>query len=214
MSPSRPHPAVLPGLACPPLPEPPQRRTPHEPQRNAPASGLLRRLANELAKFGAVGIVGVVIQMVALALLLDVMHGATVRANIIATLIAIGANYIGYRYWVYRDADAQTRTREITLFLVFSGIGLVIQNAVLYALTYGLDMHAKSVALFFTMVGIGVATLFRFWAYRTFVFTRSAEADGSAEGAVAEAEAILADSHSKHARAAAGTKKRVGSRRA
>ena len=177
----------------------------------APAPGILRRLANELAKFGVVGIVGVVIQMVALALLLDAMPGATVRANIIATLIAIGANYIGYRFWVYRDADAQTRAREITLFLIFSGIGLVIQNAVLYALTYGLDMHRKSVALVFTMIGIGVATLFRFWAYRTFVFTRSEASESNSpetdgvEGAVAEAEHILiANHHAKHDAAATG----------
>lgn len=191
------------------------------PNQAAPAPGLLRRLANELAKFGVVGIVGVVIQMVALAILLDAMPGATVRANIIATLIAIGTNYIGYRFWVYRDADAQTRTREITLFLVFSGIGLVIQNAVLYALTYGLDMHGKSVAMFFTVIGIGVATLFRFWAYRTFVFTRSAEADGAVTGpvgvggAVAEAEQILAESH-HHAKqgASPAAKKRVDTRRA
>lgn len=191
-----------------------------KPNQAAPAPGLLRRLANELAKFGVVGIVGVVIQMVALAILLDAMPGATVRANIIATLIAIGTNYIGYRFWVYRDADAQTRAREITLFLVFSGIGLVIQNAVLYALTYGLDMHGKSVAMFFTVIGIGVATLFRFWAYRTFVFTRSAESDDAVTGpvgvggAVAEAEQILAESHVKQGATATQAKKRVGSRRA
>ncbi|QMU75283.1 GtrA family protein [Streptacidiphilus sp. PB12-B1b] len=155
------------------------------PNESAPAPGILRRLANEMAKFGVVGIVGVVIQMLALTVLLDVMPGATVRANIIATLIAIGTNYIGYRYWVYRDADAQTRAREITLFLIFSGFGLVIQNAVLYALTYGLDLHQKSLALLFTMIGIGVATLFRFWAYRTFVFTGA--------GSVTQAEQILAE---------------------
>jgi putative flippase GtrA len=157
------------------------------PNESAPQTGILRRLANEMAKFGVVGIVGVVVQMIALAALLDVMRGATVRANIIATLIAIGTNYIGYRYWVYRDADANTRTREITLFLIFSGFGLVIQNAVLYALTYGLDLHQKSLALLFTMIGIGVATLFRFWAYRTFVFTGSAS--------VTQAEQILADAN-------------------
>ena len=182
------------------------------PNESAPATGILRRLAQEMAKFGAVGIVGVVIQMVALAALLDVMPGATVRANIIATLIAIGTNYIGYRYWVYRDADAKTRTREITLFLIFSGFGLVIQNAVLYALTYGLDMHQKSVALLFTMIGIGVATLFRFWAYRTFVFTRAgdaADAPGNG-GAVEEAEQILAGAHAQQA--PAPTKKRVARR--
>jgi putative flippase GtrA len=194
------------------------------PNQAPPAPGILRRLANEMAKFGVVGIVGVVIQMVALTALLGVMPGATVRANIIATLIAIGANYIGYRYWVYRDADAKTRAHEITLFLIFSGIGLVIQNAVLYALTYGLDMHSKSVALLFTMVGIGVATGFRFWAYRTFVFTGSNAsaskgtdegADAVGGGAVEEAEEILARTRRQgQGPAHAVAKKRVSSRRA
>jgi putative flippase GtrA len=205
------------------------------PSETSPAPGILRRLGNEMAKFGVVGIVGVVIQLVIFRILLEFMPGASVRANVIATLVAIGTNYIGYRYWVYRDADPTTRSREITLFLIFSGIGLVIQNAVLYALTYGLDMHGKSVALVFTLIGIGVATLFRFWAYRTFVFTGASARDASglaASGAVGdaavgggaaiqEAEEILARSTGRttppQAPAAGGsgrTPKRVGSHRA
>ncbi|MFC1414661.1 GtrA family protein [Streptacidiphilus sp. N1-12] len=142
----------------------------------APPS-VLRRLINELAKFGVVGIVGVVVQLVVLVPLLDVMQ--TVRANIVATLIAIASNYVGYRYWVYRDADKKTRSREIMLFLLFSGIGLVVQNGVLYALTYGLDMKSKLASLAFTIIGIGVATLFRFWSYRTWVFKAVPAADPS-----------------------------------
>ena len=143
-------------------------------EASAPPS-VLRRLVNELAKFGVVGIVGLVVQLVALGVLLDVMQ--PVRANIVATLIAIAANYVGYRYWVYRDTDKKTRSREIMLFLVFSGIGLVIQNGVLYALTYGLDMKSKPASLAFTIVGIGVATVFRFWSYRTWVFKAVPAAD-------------------------------------
>jgi putative flippase GtrA len=157
------------------------------PSETTSAPGIIRRLGNEMAKFGVVGIVGVVIQLVVFRILLESMPGASVRANVIATLVAIGTNYIGYRYWVYRDTDPKTRSREITLFLIFSGIGLVIQNAVLYALTYGLDIHGKSVAMVFTLIGIGVATLFRFWAYRTFVFTSG----GADAQAVQEAEQIL-----------------------
>jgi putative flippase GtrA len=140
----------------------------------APPS-VLRRIAAEMAKFGVVGIVGLVVQLVALTALLDVMQ--TVRANIVATLIAIACNYVGYRYWVYRDTDKKTRSREIMLFLVFSGIGLVIQNGVLYALTYGLNMTSKPAGLAFTVVGIGVATVFRFWSYRTWVFRTVPAAD-------------------------------------
>jgi putative flippase GtrA len=112
----------------------------------------------------------------------------TVRANIVATLIAIATNYLGYRYWVYRDADKKTRSREISLFLVFSAIGLVIQNGVLYALTYGLDFHSKLENMVCSVIGIGVATLFRFWAYRTWVF----KVVPQAEEAVEAAEQILA----------------------
>jgi putative flippase GtrA len=151
-------------------------------------SSALRRLANEVAKFGVVGISGVVVQMVTLAVLLDFMPNQPVRANVIATLIAIATNYVGYRYWVYRDADKKTRSREISLFLVFSAIGLVIQTAVLYALTYGLDLHSKPAKMAASIVGIGVATLFRFWAYRTWVF----KAAPQVEEAVEAAEQILA----------------------
>ncbi|MEZ0065277.1 putative flippase GtrA [Streptacidiphilus sp. MAP12-20] len=155
----------------------------------------LRRLANEVAKFGIVGISGLVIQLVALAVLLDFMQ--PVRANIVATLIAIATNYVGYRYWVYRDADKKTRSREITLFLIFSGVGLVIQNGVLFALTYGLGFHTKLENMICTVVGIGVATLFRFWAYRTWVF----KAVPQVEEAVEAAEQILAAEHVKRAAA-------------
>jgi putative flippase GtrA len=145
---------------------------------------ILRRLAAELAKFGAVGIVGIVVQLGTLPLW-SLALPAT-RATIAATLLAIGVNYIGYRYWVYRDADKQTRSREITLFLIFSGIGLVIQTGVVWCLTSSLHLDKGLPLMAFNLIGIGTATMFRFWAYRTFVFT------GSKGGPVEEAEQILA----------------------
>jgi putative flippase GtrA len=147
----------------------------------------LRRLANEVAKFGIVGISGLVVQLVSLKLLLDTGM-QPVRANIVATVIAIGTNYVGYRFWVYRNADKKTRSREISLFLVFSAIGLVIQSGVLYLLTYGLGMTTKVETFIGTMLGIAVATVFRFWAYRTWVFRVVPQA----EDALDAAEQILA----------------------
>ncbi|WP_042373903.1 GtrA family protein [Streptacidiphilus neutrinimicus] len=152
----------------------------------------LRRLANEVAKFGIVGISGLVVQLVSLSVLLD-MKMQPVRANIVATVIAIATNYIGYRYWVYRDSDKKTRSREISLFLVFSAIGLVIQSGVLYLLTYGLDMTSKLETMVGTILGIAVATVFRFWAYRTWVFRVVPQA----EEALDAAEQILAAEHVK-----------------
>ncbi len=140
----------------------------------APPS-VMRRLVGELAKFGIVGIVGLVVQFGTLPLMLDVLPAT--RATMASTGIAIATNYIGYRYWVYRDADKKTRSREITLFLVFSGVGLVIQTGMVYALTGITGMNGKTAVMAFNLVGIGIATLFRFWSYRTWVFRAVPAAD-------------------------------------
>ncbi|GAA2597201.1 hypothetical protein GCM10011428_43550 [Streptomyces violaceus] len=93
-----------------------------------------------------------------------------VRASVIATVVAIVFNYVGFRYFTYRDRDKSRRTREMTLFLLFSAVGLVIENGVLYAATYGFDWNTPVQNNIFKFVGIGIATLFRFWSYRTWVF--------------------------------------------
>ena len=143
-------------------------------ETTAPPS-VLRRLVGELAKFGVVGIVGLVVQFSMLPLMLEVLPAT--RASMAATAIAICTNYIGYRYWVYRHADKKTRSREITLFLVFSGIGLVIQTGAVYGLTGLTGATGKTEVMAFNLLGIAVATLFRFWSYRTWVFKAVPAAD-------------------------------------
>ncbi len=93
-----------------------------------------------------------------------------VRASVIATVVAIVFNYVGFRYFTYRDRDKSGRTREMSLFLLFSVIGLVIENGVLYTATYGFGWDSPLQSNIFKFLGIGIATLFRFWSYRTWVF--------------------------------------------
>ncbi|MEU5363495.1 GtrA family protein [Streptomyces sp. NPDC005925] len=130
----------------------------------------LRRIAREVAKFGAVGGIGVLVNLLVFNLVRHVTGLPVVRAGVIATVVAIACNYIGFRYFAYRDRDKSRRTRELTLFLLFSAIGLVIENGVLYVATYGFGWNTPLQNNIFKFVGIGVATLFRFWSYRTWVF--------------------------------------------
>ncbi|MFI9121702.1 GtrA family protein [Streptomyces bikiniensis] len=130
----------------------------------------LDRLFREVAKFGVVGGLGVLVN---LAVFNSVRHFSdlpVVRASIVATVVAIVFNYVGFRYFTYRDRDKSGRTRELTLFLLFSLVGLVIENGVLYTATYGLGWDGPLASNFFKFFGIGIATLFRFWSYRTWVF--------------------------------------------
>ncbi|MBQ1099340.1 GtrA family protein [Streptomyces sp. b94] len=128
------------------------------------------RLAREVLKFGAVGGAGVLVNLLVFNLVRHVTDLAVVRASIIATVVAIVFNYLGFRYFTYRDRDKGRRTREMSLFLLFSVVGLVIENGVLYTATYGFGWDSPLQSNIFKFLGIGIGTLFRFWSYRTWVF--------------------------------------------
>ncbi|MFE3516874.1 GtrA family protein [Streptomyces sp. NPDC059166] len=127
-------------------------------------------LAREVAKFGAVGALGLVVNMAVSNLIWRTTDIPVVRAGLMGTVVAILFNYVGFRYWTYRDRDKTGRTRELMLFLLFSAAGAVIETGVLYLATYGFGWNSPVQSNLFKILGIGIATLFRFWSYRTWVF--------------------------------------------
>ncbi|GAA3191742.1 MULTISPECIES: GtrA family protein [Streptomyces] len=141
----------------------------------------LEQLLREVAKFGAVGGAGVIVNFAVFNLVRHLTELPVVRASVIATVVATGTNYLGYRYFTYRDRDKQGRTRELSLFLLFSIAGLIIENGMLYAATYGFGWDTPLQSNVFKFLGIGVATLFRFWSYRTWVF-RTPDGEAAGEG--------------------------------
>ncbi|MGW6786699.1 MULTISPECIES: GtrA family protein [unclassified Streptomyces] len=130
----------------------------------------LRGLVREVAKFGAVGGLGVLVNLGVFNLIRHTTDLQVVRASVIATVVAITTNYLGFRYFAYRDRAQSGRTREMALFAAFSGVGLVIENGVLYTATYGFGWDGPLASNVFKFIGIGIATVFRFWSYRTWVF--------------------------------------------
>ncbi|MFE9442575.1 GtrA family protein [Streptomyces sp. NPDC006602] len=168
------------------------RTVPTPPAPASTARQRVDRLVREAAKFGAVGAAGVLVNLLVFNLVRHTTELQVVRASVIATVVAIVFNYVGFRYFTYRDRDKTGRTKELTLFLLFSMVGLVIENGLLYAATYGFGWDSSLQSNIFKFVGIGVATLFRFWSYRTWVFRTL-----PAKEAVASAESILATAAKK-----------------
>lgn len=148
-------------------------------------------LAREVAKFGAVGAVGLLVNIGVFNLLRHTTDLQVVRASVLATFVAILCNYVGFRYWTYRDRDKTRRTRELTLFLLFSVAGAVIENGVLYLATYGFHWNTPVQSNVFKILGIGIATLFRFWSYRTWVFKALPARSPADEEAARPAERFL-----------------------
>ncbi|WP_449478053.1 GtrA family protein [Streptomyces abikoensis] len=130
----------------------------------------LAALGREFAKFGTVGGLGIVVNLAVFNLCRTVTGLPVVRCSVIATVVAIAFNYLGLRHFAYRDRDRSRRSRQIALFAGFSAVGLVIENGVLYAATYTFGWDTPFQNNLFKFLGIGAATLFRFWSYRAWVF--------------------------------------------
>lgn len=124
-----------------------------------------------MAKFGLVGAVGFLVNVVVFNLCLHTFQLAPVRSGVISQVVAIGTNYLGNRYWTYRHTDKKRVRSETVSFFFFSGIGLVIENGILAISHYALG-HTSPLAdnIAKNVVGLGIGTVFRFWAYRTWVF--------------------------------------------
>ncbi|MEU6394368.1 GtrA family protein [Streptomyces sp. NPDC046939] len=142
--------------------------------------GKLQRGGSEAAKFGVVGAVGWVVDTAVFNLCLHFAHLQSVRSGLISNTVVIGTNYIGNRYWTYRDRAKSGRSREAVSFVIFSGVGMVIQNGALALSHYGFgytSTMADNVAK--NVVGLALGAAFRFWAYRTWVFRGQAQDDVS-----------------------------------
>jgi putative flippase GtrA len=133
----------------------------------------LRGAVHELTKFGLVGLVGMVVDIGGSNLLvLGPLAGKPLTASGISMIAATFVTYFGNRHWTWKDRDHRSVRREYTLFFVLNAIALGIGTALMAFTTYvlGLDSH-----LWFNIakiLGIGLGTLFRFWSYRKFVFTK------------------------------------------
>lgn len=129
-----------------------------------------QQLAHEAAKFGIVGAANTVIDFIVFNLLMQI---GPLKANVVSTIVATTTSYAMNRHWTYRDRARTALRREYTLFFVFNLAGFLIQEAVLGGVKYGLgfsEHHNQLVLNVAKAAGIGVAMIFRFWAYRTFVF--------------------------------------------
>jgi putative flippase GtrA len=160
-----------------------------------------RGVVTEVAKFGAVGLVNTVLDYAVLNLLLSI---GPLKAKVASTIVATTASYVMNRQWTFNTRDRAGLRREYVMFFALNLVGLAIQLSVLALAKYGLgftehgggsDRLALNV---FNGVGIAVAMVFRFWAYRAFVFKdgpEAAELDPAAvtDAAVAAVEVALTD---------------------
>ncbi|HSU69824.1 MAG TPA: GtrA family protein [Micrococcaceae bacterium] len=141
--------------------------------------GLVGLFWREVAKFGVVGGLAFVIDSgIFLWLLHSSMAGQPTQAKIISAVVATIFSWLANRYWTFRHRRRANIGREILLFAIMNGVGIGIASACVYVSHWVLgfttafaDFMAGSV------IGLVLGTIFRFFAYRFWVFTEELDTD-------------------------------------
>jgi putative flippase GtrA len=137
----------------------------------------MRALISQFVRVGAVGLVGLVIDVGIFNLLrATVLNPAVVAdgalwATLVSTSIAIVFNWLGNRYWTFRSERRRHWWREGIEFTVVSVGGLLIALGCVWFSEHVLGLHSLlSDNIAKNVVGLALGTIFRFTFYRLWVF--------------------------------------------
>lgn len=134
-------------------------------------AGLIDTLWHEMAKFGVIGALAFVIDIGGMNLLTHtVLEGRVTTARITSGVVATLFAWLGNRSWTFAHRRSRPAHHEVSLFFLVNGMALVLSTLTLVLSHYGLGLTTRLADNLATIFGIGLGTLFRFWAYRRFVF--------------------------------------------
>jgi putative flippase GtrA len=128
-------------------------------------------LIHEIAKFGVVGAFAFVLTIA----LSNTFHFAAnlgpLTSFSLATLIAAVASYFANRHWTWKHKDNAGVRRELPLFLALSFVGLAVSDIPVGISEYILKLHSPlAYNISSTLIGTALGTVWRFWAFRRWVF--------------------------------------------
>ena len=123
-----------------------------------------------------VGLVGLVVDVGGFNLLRFAggegpLHDYPLTAKIVSASVSTVVSWLGHRYWTFKHGRREAVHHEFALFIVMCTIGTGIAVGCLALSHYVLGFEsALADNLAANVVGLGAATTFRFWTYKTIVF--------------------------------------------
>ena len=135
----------------------------------------VREHGPELVKFGIVGGLGTIIDLGGAAVLHSAYHEGPLESKALSITAATIFTYLGSRFWTFRHRENQPVHREAMLFVALNVAGLILAELVIAGATYGLGLKGELAYNAASFAGTGLGTIFRWYAYRKWVFLAPAE---------------------------------------
>jgi putative flippase GtrA len=138
----------------------------------------VRGIWREAAKFATVGALAFVLDNGGYTLLVfglpgtggGPLHDGPVQASVIATGVATAFSWVANRHWTYRQRHRENAVRELALFTCVNIIGMALTAATVFLSRQLLGLDSVLSDNVARTCGWTLATLFRFFAYRRYVF--------------------------------------------
>lgn len=111
--------------------------------------------------FALVGGAGIAVNFAVFDLCRALTPLNVLASSLVGTGVAIVGNYFGFRHFTYRDRDKRCPGRQFTLFVVFSLVGLVIENGTLWVAAHELGRQGALESNLVKALGITAAATFR-----------------------------------------------------
>lgn len=141
---------------------------------------LSRDRRGELLRFLATGLAAYVTDVMVFNVLLLAFGTSSAAAKIVSSVVAIAVAFAGSRWFTWPDRRSSAVGREYALFVLVSVLAAGLQLACLLVSRHVLDARsalADNVSA--NVVGMVLATAFRFWGFRTLVFPAPRQAVGT-----------------------------------
>lgn len=112
----------------------------------------MKNLIAQIMKFGVVGVIAFVIDYGVMVFLTEVFGLNPVVSATISFIVSVIFNYIASMRYVFSHKEDMSRSREFVIFIVLSVIGLIINDALMWAGTELVSIDYRIVKIFATAV--------------------------------------------------------------
>ena len=112
-------------------------------------------LFNKIIRFSIVGGIATLIDFIFLYIFKEFLNMDVIIANTLSFIISVTYNYIASITWVFDTNKNKNKKIQFILFIIFSIVGLIINNIILYILTDKLNIYyliSKVVATLIVMI--------------------------------------------------------------
>ena len=112
----------------------------------------MRKLIEQIMKFGVVGVIAFIIDFGVMVFLTEVFGIDPVISATVSFIISVIFNYAASMRYVFSHREGMSRTREFVIFVVLSAIGLGINDLLIWAGTDLASFDYRLVKFFATAV--------------------------------------------------------------